>query len=755
MHHPGSNSGRITAARWCLLAVACLPQAARGQAPDAPAPVSVPILDEIPDGAAPARAPAGVLEANAAPDAGAADEAEAEPDAGEVIELTGEAPDEARSRRYDVGTDMIRVLPGSGNDALKALQNMPGVARVSYGLGGLALRGTSPRDSNVYLDGIEVPILYHFGGLASFYPSAMLTSMELVPGGFGARHGRAQGGIVTLASRSGRPDRWRAASEVSLTDASLRADGPGPLGGTWSLGLRRSYIDAVLAVAVSDEDLPLTLAPRYYDGQLRYDLALGAGEHVSVMLFGADDRAILGEPVPEGAVPASDQVEFVTRFVRAAVRWQRVRDLARLGLATPGQATASATAWLGSDASVLRLASLGLSRDTLPMGARLDLDVRLPWGTLGGGIDVQGGRFGLDIENAPPRRPGMDEPREIVRQTASGWHADLALWLEALYRFRAGLLSFRPGLRVDHYGPTGEWVVDPRLTVSHRLPGRVTLTESIGIYHQPPSYADLDPVFGNPDLGSSYSVQSSVGVAIDLPGGVSLATTAFHDQMHDLPVDAVTTATPANDPESAYAGGITSVIREFGDYLFGSYDFKENGGRGQNYGVEVFLRAARGTTAQAGSWLGWLSYTHARALRRDNPANFLGYRPYALDQPHVLTALGSVQITRHWRVGARARYVSGNPITPIEGSYLAVDEQLLVPLSGEILSARLPAFFQVDLRVDRTWERSWGTLHLFLDLQNVTNRLNPEGLLYDEDFTSAAYIRGLPVFPSLGLEYRP
>lgn len=737
MNHLGSSSGRIRAARGCLLFLACLPQAARGQ-------VAAPTIDApAPTGEAPDQALAGVPETNAAPGPG------------EVITLTGEAPEQARPRRYGIGTDVIRVLPGSANDALKALQNMPGVARVSYGLGGLALRGTSPRDSKVYLDGVEVPILYHFGGLVSFYPSAMLASMELTPGGFGARHGRAQGGIVTLGARTGRSDRWRTASELSLTDASLRADGPGPGGGAWSLGLRRSHIDAVLAAVLSDEDQSLTLAPRYYDGQLRYDRAIGAGERVSVMLFGVDDGAALGEPVQEGKDPEDGQLDFATRFVRAAVRWQRRLDVARLGLASRGQATASATAWLGADASALHLEGLGLARDAVPMGARLDLDMTLPWGTLGGGIDVQGGRFGLDIQNRPPRRPGMDESRDIVRQTASGWHADLGIWLEALYLFREGLISLRPGLRVDHYGPTGEWVVDPRLTVAHRLPGRVTLTESIGVYHQPPSYADLDPVFGNPDLGSSYSVQSSVGLAVALPGGVSLETTAFHDQMHELPVDAVTAATPANDPESAYAGGITSVIRELGDYLFGSYDFKENGGRGQNYGVEVFLRAARGSMEQAGSWLGWISYTHARALRRDSPARFLGYRPYALDQPHVLTALGSVQLTRRWRVGARARYVSGNPITPIGGSYIIVDEQWITPLAGDILSARLPAFFQIDLRVDRTWVRSWGTLQLFLDVQNITNRVNPEGLLHDEDFTSAKYVRGLPVFPSLGLEYRP
>ena len=98
-----------------------------------------------------------------------------------------------------------------------------------------------------HLDGIEVPILFHFGGLASFYPSGLLSSLELSPSGFSTRYGRAQGGLVELTSRPARIDQWRVAGEVSLIDAQARAEGPGPLGGGWTMGVRRSYVDAVLA----------------------------------------------------------------------------------------------------------------------------------------------------------------------------------------------------------------------------------------------------------------------------------------------------------------------------------------------------------------------------------------------------------------------------------------------------------------------------------------------------------------------------
>ena len=100
------------------------------------------------------------------------------------------------------------------------------------------------------------------------------------------------------------------------------------------------------------------------------------------------------------------------------------------------------------------------------------------------------------------------------------------------------------------------------------------------------------------------------------------------------------------------------------------------------------------------------------------------------------------------------RYLDGRP-TPAPSRLRFLAFVMAVVLAASVLSARLPAFAQLDVRVDRSWTRSWGTLKLFLDVQNVTNRLNPEGVTYNFDYSQVRYTRGLPVFPSLGLEYAP
>src|SRR5262245_44221288 len=128
----------------------------------------------------------------------------------EVIEVNGTAPRpkpppqppeppppvRPAAQSYQLSAGDLRTLPGTANDALRAAQVLPGVARLPYSFGGIVMRGTSPRDNVVYLDGIEVPIAFHFGGISSFYPSSLLEGITVINGGMPAEYGRAQGGMI-------------------------------------------------------------------------------------------------------------------------------------------------------------------------------------------------------------------------------------------------------------------------------------------------------------------------------------------------------------------------------------------------------------------------------------------------------------------------------------------------------------------------------------------------------------------------------
>src|SRR5207302_1206378 len=81
-------------------------------------------------------------------------------------------------------------IPGAQGDALKIVEDLPGVARTSpIGGGLLVIRGAKPGDSLVYLDGEPIPLLYHFGAISSTINPDLLEAIDFIPGNFSASYG--------------------------------------------------------------------------------------------------------------------------------------------------------------------------------------------------------------------------------------------------------------------------------------------------------------------------------------------------------------------------------------------------------------------------------------------------------------------------------------------------------------------------------------------------------------------------------------
>lgn len=668
--------------------------------------------------------------------------AHAEPDHGdEVIEISGRAPPEPE--RQTITTDELHVQPGGGNDALRAVSSLPGVARIPFGLGGLSLRGASPHDTRVLLDGIEVPILYHFGGLASFVPIDVLDHVELAPSGFSARWGRGIGGVVLLDSRTPHVTEWRARGEVSLLHAGALAEGPGPLGGSWLVGVRRSYIDAVLAAAQVD----LSIAPSYLDSQLRWESGDGRW---TALLFGSDDGfRLLHDPNSStgsgGGIHTTNvkSFDYASRFARLGLRYRR----------RAGATTLTVTPWLGID-DITAIANhkgvdKGYTRTDVAGGTRAELATPLAGGTLRTGVDVRATHYDYAITNTPPPSPSNPGGGGAIKRSGQRWAQDAGVFVEHELPLAGGTVAIRPGLRFDYFALADSYVVDPRLAVLERLGDGVVVSETLGLYHEPPLVTDLDPIFGERTLGAPSSIQLAVALEAPVGGLFDGKATVYAQQQRDLPVDVVTGATPISDNGGAQSGGLLGISRELVDEQFGSYSYREYIGKGYSWGVELVAKR------DFGALTGFVSYTYARAFRTGDPGHDPGYYPYVLDQPQLVTIVATRPLSASWRIGGRFRFATGNPITPVAGAYYSSSKMQWTAIDGALLSQRLPDFVQLDLRVDHVWRRRWGILDLYLDIQNVTNRTNPEGVDYNMDFSQRRYTSGLPIFPALGLEYRP
>jgi TonB family protein len=625
---------------------------------------------------------------------------------------------------HSLRLEEVRSLPGTQGDTLKVVQNLPGVARAPYGLGLLVVRGSAPQDTKVLADGVEIPILFHFGGLTSVIASETLSQLDFYPGNFGARYGRATGGAIDVGTRDGRPE-LHGLARLDIFDGQFLLEGP--LGkGSFLVSARRSWVDAVLALVLPsvapDAARDLRVAPRYYDYQLKYSQPLWGGTG-SVFAYGSDDALAFVTQTTTGDRPT---LSFATTFHRLGARWEGAlgERLRNRGVLAVGYDRFDVSQ--GNDFGVLSDVASVTLRDAFIVRAAEGLSLEL-------GADALLRRFRYSIYAPPVQAPGTvggplggDTATRIGEQADGGWLAP-GLYAEADWR-PFPWLKVVPGLRLDADSRLRHdrvWV-DPRLTTLVTLTEGTSLAAGIGLYRGAPQPQETTRLFGNPDLGTSRAVHYSLGVVQDLPWSSRLEVTAFAKTLRDLVVP-------------------TRALDAQGNLLHLS-----NGGIGEVYGVEMLLRRdlAKGL-------FGWIAYTLSKSIRRDDSTipGYPAWHPFALDQTHILTLVLSWRLPGDYILGTRLRAVSGNPYTPFVGQVLDADTGRYRCLaSSRTLSARVPGFFQADARIDKRWVFEGWMFSAYLDVQNVTNRSNAEFRFPNYDCTEQVFVPGLPFFPAFGLK---
>ncbi|HWB80277.1 MAG TPA: TonB-dependent receptor [Nannocystaceae bacterium] len=614
----------------------------------------------------------------------------------------------------------IGNLPGTQGDALKALQNFPGIARAPFGLGLLAIRGTGPNDSAVFLGWHEIPLLFHFGGLTSVFNSDILERIDFVPGNYDTRYGDALGGIIDVQPRKGRRDGYHGYVDSDLFDTGVLVEGR--VGkGSFAIAARRSYIDLLLpAVIPDDAGIDLTLAPRYWDDQILFDYPVGGGE-LSVRVFGSRDRLKLVAADPN-EIDTDERNRFETsQYFHRVDLVYRKKQGAWDFLITPSYRYDT----LGISISDLLKFDLGVHN----LGLRSEIsNVLSKNAELRVGTELRAARFEANVA-APPIPPmgAMGNPGgdtgTLLRTSTKGWNTIPALY--ASLALRAGERThFYPGVRLSYYsGQIHKLSVEPRLRAAFDLADRTILKAGVGMVAQAPQPVQASDVFGNPRVGLERGVQTSVGVSQTLPYAITVDGTVFFTYLWDQIVP-------------------SPLVVKREDGAIGPETFA-NTQKGRAYGLEILARKQL-----TGSVFAWVAYTLNRSERQPLPD--AAWRVSDFDQTHILTIVGVWKLPKNWQIGGRFRLVSGNPYTPYLHGVKDESTGDYLPISGPINSQRLPLFHQLDLRIDKSFVWRRAKLSLYLDVQNVYNHQNSELKNWAYDFSRAQPVAGLPIIPSLG-----
>jgi hypothetical protein len=659
----------------------------------------------------------------------------------EVIVVTDRAPEESKPLEYTISAADVRTTPGAMNDALRAVTVLPAAARIPFSFGGLVLRGMSPRDSSVFIDGVEIPLAFHFGGITGVFPTQVLGDMKVVPSGFDVSMGRTQGGAIELTSRTPRGDAYRVGGEASLLHSIASAEGPIPGRGAFLVALRRSYFDVLARPLLNPED-PL---PSYTDGQLRAvwgDVARRG--QLAVYALGSLDRIANSRDAARPNDPeAGEHIAANLGFVRAGASYKRRIDEALVTVA-PMVGTNILSLTTRDYRGTAMLSELDIGRRWYVFGGRGEWLRDDPGGFLRAGLDVSGGYLGR--VSATVFQDDADDfpvPRNTVLWT------DAAIFAEARRHWYGDRLSVRPGIRLDRFGLGDQWALDPRVNAHAALSSISRLRASVGRFHQPPSPAHFDELTDNLDAKSSYVDQATLGVEWTPEPALTASVTGFGHRGRRTLVDAM-----VENPRDGLID-IELIFRELLEEQLGFYGYQANVGRQLSYGLEVALRY------DADAFRVMANYAWSRSKRRYDPALGGGWEPYGLDQPMRLNLLFATTAFR-WNVGSRLTVVSGNPVHVVpEGTPAPADFE-----EPPGVLVRLPTFWQLDLRIDRMWKRPWGSISLFFDIQNITNHRNVEFRESTPEPTDPRNpdapfvyryedVKGLPILPYIGVEFVP
>lgn len=623
--------------------------------------------------------------------------------------------------------EVIEKIPGTYGDPIQVVQNLPGVARTPFGSGEIIVRGSSPEDTRVYIDGVLVPLIFHFGGLRSVVPLGVVDQIDFIPGNFSTFYGRATGGVLNVDLKSLRPERTTGYVDINLFDAGFYLEAPLGDDFSFSASARRSYIDAILVAVIPDEaPVNLIAAPRYWDFQVSLGWRPNNDHNVTAFFFGSDDRLelLFENPAALSTQLTTGDAGFGVQFMRGIVKdvWTPAEDFKNTFLVSAGYDEQGFN--LGTQLFLEVYTYRAQLRDTMEL--QINEDMKLT-----AGLDAEWEKTDLSIRLpnvGPPKEgdvqvgaPDLDDIVFLESNDARERSVALFSSLE-LTGFDKRLLVI-PGVRLDYLEQVDEFTFEPRVNFRYSFTEEWALTGGVGIFNQNPTDDETIVGFGTPTLDPEMAVHYSVG-AFYQPRQYEALTvdmTLFYKDLQDLVAE---NSQDAEDPNADRYG---------------------NEAEGRVYGMEMLIKHNL-----FGNFFGWLTYTVSRSERRDpGESNF---RLFDVDQTHILTLIGSYQLPRNWEISGRWRYVTGNPDTPIVGGIYNADTDLYDPIIGALNSTRVEPFHQLDLRVDKRWIYEDWTMNLYLDIQNAYNRSNVEGQTYNFDFSESNPQQGLPLLPVLGLK---
>lgn len=637
------------------------------------------------------------------------------------------------SPRQTLTSEDIKIM-GWAEDITRAVQRIPGISANDFEAK-FNVRGGEADEVLVLLDGMQIYKPFHQkdfgGGLFSTVDIEAIQGVDLLTGGYTAEYGDRMSGVLNMRSKT--PSAGQRQTSLGFSLMNMRAFSMGTFArnkGSYLFSARRGYLD-ILNRLMKNE---FKLEPKYYDVLGKVEYKLNPRHTLSLHTFLASDNYKLDEKVLEKGKTRYNIDNLVTNYGNN-YGWLTLKSFfspqlyARTILYSGLLKQRRNYNLFDDDTNAhLRTALIHDHRDFTLFGFKQDWNYEVSQKLfLKAGMDLKKSRVNFDYSNhigyefitaADSMVFRSDSLQTDLTQNGS----QAGFYLSGKFQlFRP--LTMETGLRYDYASYSNDKLWSPRISMVYSLAKTTFLRAGWGNYYQPQNIHEMRAPFKeNFYYPAERATHYVLGFEHFFPNGIHFRAEGYVKEMNNI------------RPAYYTFANIDEFFPEARDDLI-----RLSINKATAKGVEFYLKYDTGNKF---SW--WASYVWAKALDDVTELKYdgrlvkqTGWLPRPWDQRHTINLDVNYRPNKKWHFNFTWQFHSGWPYTDFvvkrkqrdDGSFAYYHDY------GLFAGSRYPPYHRLDVRVNRHYYTSNGTVTVFLHVINLYNHENIYS--YDHDVVQA------------------
>lgn len=654
----------------------------------------------------------------------------------------------AQTGKHILSLDQIKAMPSilGESDVLKALQNLPGVNSGAEGMSRFSVRGGSPEQTQILLDGVPVYNVNHCFGYFSAFNGEALKELTLYKSGIPARYGGRLSSVLDITMKEGNSQNFSGDFSLSPIAGTLTLQGPVKKDKiSYLISGRYTWANALFYLGQKLTQAEQIVGYGFYDLNAKINWKINPANHVFLSFYSSNDR-------------------YYVQFPNQGQKDKSQQDWTNLSLSARWYHIINPHLFLNTQIYYSSFRNIQKNRNYSSQDKRnYHTEAYSELEEISGKgnfeyipTDKHHLRFGFAIsrKHFAPQVSFRELSPEIPAASAHENSGQLELYIEndweisQHWQMNTGLRSSGLFTSKQQY-----YSLEPRFALTFLLNINSSIKLSYSAMQQNLHMLSHTTLFGSTDLWvpvtdkvkPGYSNLFSLGVYHNFKKKLEFSTEIYYNTLHRM---------------IRYKEGISYLKQK--DRSWEEYLYR---GQGRAYGIDLMLNKSSGRLN------GWISYSLSRSERSYKEIQNGAWFPSEYDRTHKINLV--TNYTFKDKESYRFQKIIALNFTYASGSYITLGKQIyssnLMPgrpsediktwVEKEYIkhpnNCRLPAYHHLDLAFHLRTKKQRGDSWSFC-IYNIYFRKNPS-FYYRHEHNGKAEIRQisiLPFMPSVTWTYK-